>query len=405
MLQLCLLSGLQLLQVLCQLLCLLLVLLCCFLGLLDALLQLSDLLGELLLNIIKLLSDILELLIQIILLLLFGFVLSVQRIQLLLVLFLSPLEFIILLVDHLFLFFDSVTLVLDCLVELSTLRLLLITVVLHVFDQVLLDLLDVLNLNLLLFEQVLGLFKLLVLVSESVDLSLKLVRLLLLNHLDITIGNLLDLGKARVAETVTLQTDVDQSCVLVQCFKHHSLNGLREEVVSKFDLTDALVVLQGIDQVHKARVVQTARGEVESLKLGGTLSVISRNHSGKETEDLVTEEVLVAHQCLQVGQWEYFAESLETLGTDLVQGDVQLFDCWGLSKRLSQQDHALVADNVALDVQRLQRVVLCQALGNALGTLDHQLIELEVELLDRLRLLQQLLEWLSHIRLDVVLGQ
>lgn len=48
-------------------------------------------------------------------------------------------------------------------------------------------------------------------------------------------------------ETVALETDVHQSCVPVQGFKHHGLDLFTEEIVSELNLADPLIMLEGID--------------------------------------------------------------------------------------------------------------------------------------------------------------
>jgi hypothetical protein len=70
--------------------------------------------------------------------------------------------------------------------------LLLVSLVLfHMLLQVTFQLFYVFNLNFLLFQLALRLLKLLMLVTESVDLSFKLVWLLLFNHADVASGYLL----------------------------------------------------------------------------------------------------------------------------------------------------------------------------------------------------------------------
>ena len=140
------------------------------------------------------------------------------------------------------------------------------------------------------------------LISQLVDLCLEFVRLLLLDHFDVTGRDLLDLSEATVGETIASEADIDKSGVLVQGFKHDCLDLFTKEVVSQFDLTDFLVSLQSIDQENETGVIQAARAEVETLEFGATLTFAHDNLS-EELQDLVAQEVLVADKSLKVGLW------------------------------------------------------------------------------------------------------
>ena len=48
----------------------------------------------------------------------------------------------------------------------------------------------------------------------------------------------------------------------------------------------------------------------------------------KLLQNLISQEVLVAHKCLQVGLWEHIAEYLEALRSNLVQTHIKLFKSW-----------------------------------------------------------------------------
>jgi len=186
--------------------------------------QLGDFLRELLLNILKLLLHVFQLVVQVVLLFLFLFVLRVKLLQSLFVVFLRSLQLFVLLFDEALLILNLLLLLRDVFVHRGSLLLLVVSVFFHVLNEVSLKLLDILNLNLLRFQHTLSLFQLLVLVSKAVDLGFELIWLLLFDHLDVTIGDLLNFREAGVGETVALQADVDQSCVLVQCLQHHSFD-------------------------------------------------------------------------------------------------------------------------------------------------------------------------------------
>lgn len=44
-------------------------------------------------------------------------------------------------------------------------------------------------------------------------------------------------------------------------------------------------------------------------------------------------------------------------------------------------------------------------MGDTLGSLDHELIELELQLFDVLRFLEELLKWLAYVTFDEVFGE
>ena len=73
--------------------------------------------------------------------------------------------------------------------------------------------------------------QLLVFVAKSIDLSLKFIGLLLFDHLDVTVRDLLYLREARVRKSVSSQPNINQRGVLVQCLEHHGFNVFGEEVV------------------------------------------------------------------------------------------------------------------------------------------------------------------------------
>ena len=128
----------------------------------------------------------------------------------------------------------------------------------HLRLQVLLVFLDLRYLVLLVLQLFLGIVKFLFLVVEPVYLGLELVGLLLLDHLDVPLGDFLDLGEAGVAEPVADQADLRQGRVLVQRLQEDRLNRLTEEVVLQHHHTDLLVELQGVDQIDQTSVVQPA---------------------------------------------------------------------------------------------------------------------------------------------------
>jgi len=72
-----------------------------------------------------------------------------------------------------------------------------------------------------------------------------------------------------------LEANVLKSCVFVQGFKHDGFDLLAEEIVAEFDLADALVALESIDNCHQTRIIQSARAQVKLFQLCGTGAVTS----------------------------------------------------------------------------------------------------------------------------------
>ncbi len=195
-------------------------------------------------------------------------------------------------------------------------------VTLHLFHQLLPVPLHLLNLILLRLEQTLRLLQFLVLVPESVYLRLQLVRFLLLNHLHVPLGDLLDLAQTAVGEPVAVQGNVDEGRVLVECLQQDGFHVLGEEVVRQLHMVYVLIVLQGVDQVDEASVVQAAGGKIEFLQLGGVLRI--RYYIGEVSQDLISQEILVADEGLDVAEGQDVAESLKPSWSDLVERDVYL---------------------------------------------------------------------------------
>lgn len=84
---------------------------------------------------------------------------------------------------------------------------------------------------------------------------------------------------------------------------------------------------------------------------------------GENLEDLITKEVLVAHKRLQIGVRQDVAQHLEADGSDLVQTNIELLQFWCILESLSQQDHALITNDVALDIQVLKGDIALDSLG------------------------------------------
>ena len=99
----------------------------------------------------------------------------------------------------------------------------------------------------LLLQFIFGFFKFLVLVLETVQLCLQLVRFLLLDEFIIPLEDLLDFRQTTVGETIALKADLTQIHVLIEDFKHCGLDLLAEKVISQLDLIHLLVVCEGID--------------------------------------------------------------------------------------------------------------------------------------------------------------
>ena len=149
--------SLERLKLLDERLGLLFVLLRLFLGVSNPLLQLCQLLGELVLDGGQLLFDFVERALKCVLLSLLHLVLLLQLIQLLFALLAQLFELLVLFVDIFFFRSDQFFLGLDLKLHFVSLFDLLVFVGLHMFLEVLLDLLDVVDLCLLLLEHVLGL--------------------------------------------------------------------------------------------------------------------------------------------------------------------------------------------------------------------------------------------------------
>jgi hypothetical protein len=86
----------------------------------------------------------------------------------------------------------------------------------HLTLQILLILLHLRNLILLILQLLLRIIQLLFLIVQSVYLGLQLIRLLLLDHLDVPLRDLLNLRQARVREAVADETDLGQCRVFVE---------------------------------------------------------------------------------------------------------------------------------------------------------------------------------------------
>lgn len=137
----------------------------------------------------------------------------------------------------------------------------------HLRLKVFLVLLDLGYLVLLVLQLLLCIIKFLFLIVQTVDLSLKLVRLLLLDHFDVPLGDLLNLAETGVAEAVAYQRNLGQGSILVKGLQENSLDRLTEEVILEFYDTDLLVELEGINEVDEAGVIEAAAGEIELLEL------------------------------------------------------------------------------------------------------------------------------------------
>jgi hypothetical protein len=86
----------------------------------------------------------------------------------------------------------------------------------HLRLQVLLVLLHLRDLVLLVLQFLLRVVQLLLLIVQAVDLRLKLIRLLLLYHLDVALSDFFHLGQARVGEAVARNADLRESSVFVE---------------------------------------------------------------------------------------------------------------------------------------------------------------------------------------------
>ena len=111
----------------------------------------------------------------------------------------------------------------DLFLQLLPLLLLLLLYVNHLRLQVLLVLLHLRDLVLLVLQLLLRVVELLLLIVEPVDLRLQLIRLLLLYHLDIPLGDLFHLREAGVGEAVARDADLSEGRVLVKGLQENGL--------------------------------------------------------------------------------------------------------------------------------------------------------------------------------------
>lgn len=253
-----------------------------------------------LLDVLELVLHRLQLLVQLVLLLQLRLVLGLQLLQLLIVLSLHGLELLALVGDESLLLADLLLLLGDLILELLSLLLLLLLDVHHLRLKVFLVLLHLRYLVLLVLQLLLRIIKLLFLIVQAVDLSLQLVGLLLLDHLDVPLRYLLDLAEAGVAEAVAHQGDLGQGRVLVKGLQKDGLDGLTEEVVLEFDDTDLFVELEGIDEVDEAGVIEAAAGEVELLQLARLPGPCVCQDVCEVAEYLISQEILRAGQDLNL---------------------------------------------------------------------------------------------------------
>lgn len=71
-----------------------------------------------------------------------------------------------------------------------------------------------------------------------------------------------------MGETVALELDVDEGGVFVEGLEQDGFDVLAEEVVDEFHVGDGFVVLEGVDEVEEAGVVEAAAGEIELFDSG-----------------------------------------------------------------------------------------------------------------------------------------
>ena len=117
--------------------------------------------------------------------------------------------------DLLFLLLNLFPLVRNLLMHALSLLLLVGFVLLHVFLKITFQLFHIFDLDLLLLQLRLCLFQLLMFVPQSVNLSLEFVRLLLLNHTDVSCRDLLEFGQTTVAQSVTGEVQLNEVCVFI----------------------------------------------------------------------------------------------------------------------------------------------------------------------------------------------
>ena len=55
---------------------------------------------------------------------------------------------------------------------------------------------------------------------------------------------------------------------------------------------------------------------------------LSNDYASENLKDLIAEEVLVAHERVEIGLWKHIAEHLEASGANFVEGNVELFEIW-----------------------------------------------------------------------------
>lgn len=78
---------------------------------------------------------------------------------------------------------------------------------------------------------------------------------------------------------------------------------------------------------------------------------------------------------------------------------------WCFFEAFSEQNHALVANKIALDIETLETMILRQTFGYPLAALHAELIKLDRELLQVVRVLEQLRQRFTNIGFHEVLCQ
>ena len=155
-------------------------------------------------------------------------------------------------------------------------------------------------------------------------------------------------------EAIAVKSYLRQSSVLIQCVERDRLYLLRKEVVAETDLVNPFVVLESINYAEQARISKSTRAEIKLFQLC-CASTSTCDHFGEHLNHLVTQEILVAHQGLNVSGGNYIAQDLEATWTDLVKTHVELLQLWCALQRLSQKGHSLIANNVSFDIKGLKR--------------------------------------------------
>jgi hypothetical protein len=197
--------------------------------------ELANFFGEADLDVLKFILDILKFFVELGLLVLLEIKCGSEFFHFVVELFFHLGNGVVFSFDESFFFLDLLSLNSNLVVELLAFCLLFLLEVSHVFLQLLSVLFNIINFLLLGVQQRLSLIKFLVLVPQSVYLSFEFVWFLFFDHFHVTLGNLLNFLKARMTESVSLESDFCQTGVFVKGLQENRFDVLTEEVIGQLN--------------------------------------------------------------------------------------------------------------------------------------------------------------------------